>query len=55
MNATSSAPTATTAAAKTPTSKIVLAAAIAIAGSLIGNTIVAQIALAAGASENFQR
>ena len=35
-------------------SKVVLAALVAIVAGLVGNTVVAQIALAAGASEDFQ-
>jgi len=39
---------------RTKTSKVLLAGLIAAVAALIGNTIVAQVALAAGASEEFQ-
>jgi hypothetical protein len=39
---------------RTTTSKVLLAGLIAAAAALIGNTVVAQVALAAGASEEFQ-
>ena len=41
-------------AARTTTSKVLLAGLVAITAALIGNTVVAQVALAAGASEEFQ-
>jgi hypothetical protein len=39
---------------RTKTSKVLLAGLIAAVAALIGNTVVAQVALAAGASEDFQ-
>ena len=53
MTATSTSPTTVT-TAKAPASRIVLAGVVATAVALIGNAIVAQVALAAGASEDFQ-
>ncbi len=46
--------TATATADRTKTSKVLLAGAVAIVAGLVGNTVVSQIALAAGASEEFQ-
>ena len=54
MTTTSTSPAAGATTSKTPAGKIALAAVIAIIGGLVGNTIVAQVALAAGASEKFQ-
>ena len=44
----------TKAAGRTTTSRALLAGLVAIVASLIGNTVVAQIALAAGGSDDFQ-
>ena len=49
---TTTAPAAST--SRTTTSKILLAGLIGVVAALVGNTIVAQVALAAGASEEFQ-
>ena len=54
MTTTSTSPAAGATTSKTPAGKIALAAVIAIIGGLVGNTIVAQVALATGASEEFQ-
>ena len=54
MTATSATASSTATTTRTPAGKIALAALIAIVGGLVGNTIVAQVALAAGASEEFQ-
>ena len=49
---TTTIPSAST--SRTTTSKVLLAGLIAAVAALVGNTIVAQVALAAGASEEFQ-
>jgi len=54
MTITSTSPASVTTATKAPAGTIALAGVVAVVGGLVGNTIVAQAAIAAGASEDFQ-
>ena len=54
MTTTTTTASAVRTADRTKTSKVLLAGVVSIVAALVGNAVVAQVALAAGASEEFQ-
>ena len=54
MSTTTATSTCSASIHRTKASKVLLAGLVAVVAGLVGNTIVAQVALAAGASEKFQ-